>query len=356
MQSAEMVKIDNAALVKQCCEILRHEILPQQHDHIAELASYIVGVTTHQSLSDIIHAMIQGHVLVSDLSRALMKCQLFLLEQQMPAIFKQSPDKQLQALKEMIEHFNYISASIVQIGEQLWSDKVGVLKQDLKLEHQHRILDVSMQTWKHQKQIKLLNYYKGLPVQVMADIECVEAADQAVISVHSSKALGRVLAMQNNAFVLTPDTEDKVLIHLQVKHEQCDKVSFLVKTLSSMKKRKYFRLEPVETVAIQLYRNKKLVGKGQILDLSLNHMDIMMPIVKGIVFEVNEIVDICFPLQNKEVKGCAWVRHTRQTDQDVILCLELMPQAHLQRNLQQEVACLQRRIIQEIKEKFTIVQ
>jgi len=356
MQSDERVEIDNAALVKQCCEILRNEILPQHHEHVAELASYIVGVTTHRSLSEIIIAMIQAGALPSDLSRALMKCQLYMFEKQMPVIFKRPPDKQIRALKEIIEHFNYISSSIVQVGEELWSARVDALNHDLKIEHQQRILDVSMQTWKHQKKIKLLNYYKGLPVQVMADIECVEAADQAVVSVHSSKALGRILAMQNNAFVLTPDAQDEVLIHFQVKYEQCDKVSFFVKELSNIKKRQYFRLEPVETVAIQLYRNKKLVGRGKVLDLSLKHMDVSMPVARNIAFEANEIVDICFPLQKKEVQGCAWVRHIRQVEQEVILCLELMPQAHLQRNLQQEVAYLQRRIIQEIKEKFTIVQ
>jgi hypothetical protein len=355
MQSGEMVKINSAALVKRCCEILRHEIPSQQHNNVADLASYIAGVTIRHSLSELISGMIQTGVLPGDLSCALMKCQLFILEQKMPAIFKSAPDKQIQALKEIIEHFNYISSSIIQEGEQLWSARVDALHHDLKVEHQHRVLDVSMQIWKHQKQIKLLNYYKGLPVQVMADIACIEDADQPAIVVHSSKLLGRVLAMQNNEFVLTPDGEDEVLIHLQVRHEQPDKVSFLVKALSSMKKRKYFRLEPIEPVAIQLYRNKKLVGRGKVLDLSLKHMDISMPAAKNTSFEANEIVDICFPLQKQEVKGCAWVRHIRLTDQETILCLELMPQAHLQRNLQQEVAYLQRRIIQEIKEKFTVL-
>ncbi|MDQ6967585.1 MAG: hypothetical protein Q9M14_02745 [Mariprofundaceae bacterium] len=350
------MKIDHAALVKQCCEILRHEILPQQHDNVAELASYIVGVTTRHSLSELINDMIQGDVLPSDLTHALMKCQLLILEQQMPVIFKDSPDKQIQALKEMVEHFNYIASSIVQVGEKLWSNRVEALHHDLKVEQKKHILNVSMQIWRQQDKIKLLNYYKGLPVQVMADIECVEAVDQPMITVHSSAALGRVLAMQKNEFVLTPDSEDEVLIQLQVKREQGEKVSFLVKSLSTIKKRKYFRLEPIETMAIQLYRNKKTVGKGKVLDLSLKHMDISMPEVKDITFEVNEIVDICFLLQKKEVKGCAWVRHIRLHEQEVVLCLELMPQAHLQRNLQQEVASLQRGIIQEIKEKFTVVQ
>jgi len=355
MQSEGMIKVDSAALVKQCCEVLRHEILPQHHDNVAELASYIVGVSTRHSLSELIHAMIQADVQPSGLSRALMRCQLLILEQQMPMIFKSSPDKQIQALKEMVEHFNYISSSIVQIGEELWSARVQALNHDLEVEHQHRILDVSMQIWKHQKQIKLLNYYKGLPVQVLANIECVEAVDQPVITVHSSTSLGRVLAMQKNEFVLTPDAEGEAFIHLQVKHEQGEKVSFLVKALSTIKKRQYFRLEPIESMAIQLYRNKKIVGRGKVLDLSLKHMDISMPTVKDTVFEVNEIVDICFRLQKKEVKGCAWIRHVRLHNQEVILCLELMPQAHLQRSLQQEVAYLQRRIIQEIKEKFTVI-
>jgi len=356
MQSEDMVKVDSAALVKQCSEIFRHEILPHHHDNVAELASYIVGVTTRHSLSELINVMLQADVLPSDLSRALMRCQLLILEQQMPVIFKSSPETQIQALKEMVEHFNYVSSSIVQIGEELWSARVDALHYDLKVEHQHRILDVSMQIWKHQKQIKLLNYYKGLPVQVMADIECIEAVDQPIISVRSSKALGRVLAMQKNEFVLTPDGEDEILIHLQVKCEQSDKVSFLVKALSNIKKRQYFRLEPLEVMAIQLYRNKKIVGRGKVLDLSLRHMDVSMPVVKKTTFEINEIVDICFQLQKQEMKGCAWVRHVRLHDQEVILCLELIPQANLQRNLQQEVAYLQRRIIQEIKEKFTIIQ
>ncbi len=355
MQSEGMIKVDSAALVKQCCEVLRHEILPQHHDNVAELASYIVGVSTRHSLSELIHAMIQADVQPSDLSRALMRCQLLILEQQMPVIFKRSPEKQIQALKEMVEHFNYISSSIVQVGEELWSARVQALNHDLEVEHQHRILDVSMQIWKHKKQIKLLNYYKGLPVQVLANIECVEAVDQTVITVHSSTSLGRVLAMQKNEFVLTPDSEDEVLIHLQVKHEQCDKVSFFVKALSSIKKHQHFRLEPVEVMAIQLYRNKKLVGRGNVLDLSLQHMDISIAEGKYTAFKENEIVDICFQLQKQEVKGCAWVRHIHLQNKEVILCLELMPQAHLQRDLQQEVAYLQRKIIQEIKEKFTVI-
>jgi len=356
MQSGEKVEMDNAALVKQCCRILREELALPCHEYIAEFASYIVGVTTHRSLSELIIAMIQATALPSALSQALMRCQLLVFEQKMPMMISASPDKQLQLLKELLEHFNYINASIVQEGEKLWAEQVDALEHDLRREHQHRILDVSMQLWKYQQKIKLLNYYKGLPVQVMVDIDCIDAVEPAVIHVRSSPSLGRVLAMQGNAFVLAPDSEDKVLIHLQVQHEQHDKVSFVVKALSSIKKRKHFRLEPIEPVAIQLYRNKKVIGRGKVLDLSLKHMDIRIPAVQGVMFEVNEIVDICFPIQKKELKGCAWVRHIRQTEQEFILCLELMPQAHLQHHLQQEVAYLQRKIIQEIKEKFTIVQ
>jgi len=356
MQLGEMGHVDSAALVKQCCTILRNEALSQHHDYIAELAGYIVGVTVHHSLSGLIGGMLKAGVLASDLSCSLMKCQLCVFEQYVPVIFTMPADKKIKILKEMIEHFNYIGSSIVEEAEHIWAEQVDALQHDLDVEHQHRILDVSMQAWKHQKKVKLLNYYKGLPVQVLSDIESVEDGDQPVMTVRSSKALGRILAMQNNAFVLTPDIDDEVLIHLQVRHEQSDKVSFCVKALSNMKKRQHFRLEPVEKVSIQLYRNKKLVGKGEVLDLSLKHMDISMPMINDVSFEKNEIVDVCLLLQKQAVKGCAWVRYIRVVKQDVILCLELMPQAHLQHNLQQEVAYLQRKIIQEIKEKFTIVQ
>ena len=225
------MKSDSVTLVKQCCEILRHEIASQHHDYVAELASYIVGVATRHSLSELINTMIQSDVPPSDLSRALMRCQLLILEQQMPVISKHSPEKQIQALKALVEHFNYISSSIVQVGEQVWSERVEKLHHDLKVEKQHHVLDVVMEIWKHEKKIKLLNYYKGLPVQVVASIECIEMFDdQPIISVRSSKALGRILAMQKNEFVLTPDNEDEVLIHLQVRHEQGDKVSFIVNT------------------------------------------------------------------------------------------------------------------------------
>ena len=356
MQSEGMIKSDSAILVKKCCEILRHEIISQDDEYVADLASYIVGVTTHRLLSELIHGMIQGDVLPSHLSRALMRCQLLILEQEIPVLSKHSPEKQIQHLKTMIEHFNYISLSIVQVGEEVWSDHVDTLQHDLQVEKQQHLLDVVMRIWKYENKIKLLNYYKGLPVQVMANIESIEMLDdRPIISVRKSTALERVLAVQKNQFVLTPDSEDAVLIHLQLRYEQVDKVVFIVNTLSNMKKRKHFRLEPVETVAIRLYRNKKVAGSGKVLDFSLKHLDISMPIGHGLTFEVNEIVDVCFQLQNKEMKGGAWVRHICPRDQEVILCLELMPQAHLQRNLQQEVAVLQRRIIQEIKEKFTVL-
>jgi len=356
MQSDKRVETDSAALVKQCCEILRNEILPPYHEHIAELASYIVSIKTRHSLSALIRIMIQAGILPCDLSHALMKCQLCILEQHIPVRGNMPPDKQLQYLKETIEHFNYIHSSIIEESEHFWAEQVGALQHNLDVEHQQHVLDVSLQAWKHQKKIKLLNYYKGLPVQAMSDIASLEIDTHPVITVHHSKALRRILAMQNNEFVLTPDIDDEVLIHLQVKHEQSAKISFFVTSLSSMKKRQHFRLEPLEPIGIQLYRNKKPLGQGQVLDLSLKHLDISMPKVNDIAFEKGEIVDICLPLQKQDVKGCAWVRHIRHTEQDIILCLEVMPQAHLQRHLQQEVAYLQRRIIQEIKEKFTIVQ
>ncbi|MDX8404393.1 MAG: hypothetical protein R8K54_08310 [Mariprofundaceae bacterium] len=282
-----------------------------------------------------------------------MKCQLLIMEQKLPELLDLSTDEQVQRLKQMIEHFNYIETSIIEAGEGPEPTKVKEPEKGLKTEQQRRILVASLQQWQKDERIKLLNYYKGLPVQAISKVMNVTGGMKPIISVQTSNELERVLAISERQQVLAPDSEDAVYIDMEALSVTGDNITFYVKGISPIERRKYIRLEPPSSTSINLYRNKKSVGRGELLDFSLTHISLSMPYSDTHPFKENEIFDFQFQMEQSNINGSGWIRATRKNSDQLIICIEAMADAGLQRQLQQEAASIQRKIIQEIRRKFT---
>ncbi len=340
-------------LIQRCCAIFRHETQMHFNHHIADLAAYIILEQAQDSLNDILQPIIQTGALPHDLLRALTQCQLLVLQHQTPHNMDSSAEQQVQSFQDNIEHFHFIANSILSIGKQTWLTHIESKQNNFKAKHESRIIEAAIKDWQTAGKIKCLNYYKGLPVQAIVPIEHIHSAEKVFLSLKLSKDLTRVLAIADQHYVLAPGHNDMQLIELMVQHIGENSITFHVHTLSLLKKRQHFRLQPLQHMDIQLQHHKKSIAHGQILNFSLGHMDVILASQQGLELNPDEIIDIQFHIKATAINGSAWIRSIRQDKQQCFLCLELIPNAIMQRLLQQEIAYLQRTIIREIKEKFT---
>ncbi|MDX8388862.1 MAG: hypothetical protein R8M38_00080 [Mariprofundaceae bacterium] len=277
-----------------------------------------------------------------------------ILEYKLPTLLELPGNEQVQGLKKIIEHFNYIETTIIAVGEQLWLTEMNDVKEDRDAERQACVLATSLQQWQKDGKVKILNYYKGLPVQAISKVMDVTGGRKPAISVQATSELGRVLAISDKQRVLAPDSEDSVFINMVALNTQGDSITFYIKGVSRMERRKHLRLQPLSKTAINIYRNKVHVGCGEVLDLSLSHIALSMPSADSSTFEKSEIVDIQFILNQDSLEGAGWIRSSRKDHDSIFICIEFMPDAGIQRQLQKETAIIQRKIIQEIRKKFAI--
>jgi len=339
-------------LIQRCCAIFRLETKIHFNHHIADLAAYIILEESPDSLNMILQPIIQAGALPHDLLRALTQCQL-LVQQQTSQSMNHNPEQQVQSFQDTIEHFHFIARSILSIGKPTWLTHLKTKQHDLKAEHANRMIQAAVQHWQTAGKIKCLNYYKGLPVQAIVPIQQIHSAEKVLLSLPFTKDLARVLAIADEQYVLAPDQNDGQLIELMVHHLGKNNITFHIHSLSLLKKRQHFRLQPLQTMDIELQRNSKRIAHGRILDFSLGNMDVVISSEQCLQLKLDEIIDIQFPIKDTPIHGSAWIRNMRQDQQQCFLCLELIPNAIMQRLLQQEISYLQRTIIREIKEKFT---
>jgi len=345
----------NQQLVQKCCQALNESLKQHEAPHSLELATYIVLMRSHKTLPELISAIFSMGTTPSDLLSAVMRCQWLLLEAKLPELASLLPQKQMQGLKDTLEHFHYIETLVLEMGEQVWECKFAEAQKELADERESRIVATSLQQWHANNKIKLLNYYKGLPVQVLANVVSVTSGVNPMVVVALSSELRRVLAISEQKSALAPDVEDKHFLQMCVHHLSSDRVSFHLNGLAKIERRKQFRLQPLELTKVDVYQSKKVSGKGVVLDISLTHVSMAISPLHETSFKLGEMIDFSFKMEDSMVKGAAWIRFIRHNEEKVILCVELLPDASTQKILQQKTAVLQRKIIQEIKQKFTML-
>ncbi|MDX8395586.1 MAG: hypothetical protein R8K22_04140 [Mariprofundaceae bacterium] len=350
-----IINIRHQKLIQKCCDILSESLKSDQNIPLPDLAAHITTAHARHPLPEVITSIIKAEMPPSKILNALMQCQSMILEQKLPELLNLPSDEQIKELKCIFEHFNYIETSIIELGEEFWVTKNKKGQKNLETERESRILAISSQQWKAADTIKILNYYKGLPIQSInkiIDITVDPTEDlKRTITVQASGALERVLAISEKNCVLTPDSEDIVFIKMEVLNKTSGKATFYIKGLVPMERRNHLRLQPLSEVSINLYRNKTSVGCGKILDLSLSHIAATIPYPDTHPFKKDEIIDFHFQLDQDNIKGAGWARSVRQDRNCLIVCIEIMPDTTIQKQLQLEIATLQRKIIKEIRLK-----
>jgi len=340
-------------LIQRCCAIFQLETNIHFNHHIADLAAYIILEKSPASLHMILQSIIQAGAMPYDLLHALTQCQL-LVQQKKSQSMNQDPEQQVQSFQNTIEHFHFIASSILSIGKPIWLTDLKTKQHALKTEHANQTIQAALQHWQTTGKIKCLNYYKGLPVQSIVPIQQIHSAEKVLLSLPFTKDLARVLAISDEQYVLAADQNDSQLIELMVHHFDENSITFHIHTLSLLKKHQHFRLQPLQTMDIELQRNCNSIAHGRIFDFSLGNMDVISSSEQCLPLKTDEIIDIQFPIRDTPTHGSAWIRNIRQEQHQCFLCLELIPNAIMQRLLQQEISYLQRTIIREIKEKFTL--
>jgi len=340
-------------LIQQCADIF-HQSIPDIHDqNIPILAAYIVLGHAQSSVEKALDALIKQNVSIHTLLHALMQSQMLLLESRLSNMVKKPLASDIQALKSYIDHVHYMATNMFLIDEKNrleHSDKEGA-----ETSEDMRIFKDSLPLWQKEEKIKCINFYKGLPVQCMANIDGIIESEDSFISLSLNHDLLRVLIMTNNSYILVPSASDEDMLRLQVHVIGHRTVTLTTKRMSTFKKRKKLRLQPLEPMQVRISHHMKNIGKADVLDFSLTHFNMKMDSDACQSLHIDDIVDIQIPFQDKLTQAAAWIRFMRQDKQYHVLCVEFQTNGEVQRLLQNEVSISQRKIIQEIKEKCALL-
>jgi len=344
------------ALIQRCHKILVNALSPDRDSGISALAAYIVQMDSKQSLSPVILTVLKEGVSPGNLFRALLKCQWIVLEQRLSTLKDLSPQDQVSGLKQTMEHFNYIEEAIVEGGEQVWATQLDETKRALDVERQAHALTVSMNHWKVSEKIKILNYYKGMPVQVVAKILDIHRdPGKEMITVRLTDELGRVIAVApDEDSALSPCKDKGSFFKLSVFRVGREEIIFSISGISTHREGTYreVRVQPVKERKIELYRNKHLVAAGQLHDMSITGIGIQMPDSIQLPCSKGDIVDFRIKTEDKTIQGSGWMRSFRNDSDMTLIGIEVRPEAAVQRFLQEDVSRIQRRIIHELKQKY----
>jgi len=344
------------ALTQKCCEALKNSLKSDKANGLPDLAEYIVSSTVRRPLPEVLKTIINDSISPKNLLDAVIKSQWLVLEHKLPEIMQLPPADQTLRLKETIDRFNHISEAVLEFREQQLLEEIEEKNKAIAAEREARVMTTVVQQWQKAGEIKFLNYYKGLPVNSTVNIIEKTEERHPSITVQSSDDLRKVLAIspdaEKNRSALTPASDDLFLINMDVIETTRENVTFRANNLMPVEKRYHLRLQPLKDISIQLFRNKISAGTGRIIDLSTGGLSISMPVPEKQAFQKDEIVSFTFRLGNDDLKGSGWIRAIFKRQEHLHFGLEVMPNAGLQRRLQQEISSIQRTLIQEVRKKF----
>jgi len=350
-----MLKTFDQRLIQQCCHIFQEHLGEIDDKDIPNIASYMVIGKSPVTLDHILSQWVKNERSLEQLLQTINACQNTVIQAYIPKWFQQdTPPYQHMSLH--LERFHHISMTLVSTYKQAFEqqEKIDTLSPSQKLEQ--AILSSFNTQWQQQEKLTCLNYYKGLPVQCSTTIKKIHKHDHDdYITVSLSRALLRVLAVTEQTSILIFNQEHQKLIQLDTHHITQNDVTFTTNNMSLLQKRQQLRLQPTSPMEAIILQHKKIIGGGEIIDLSIKHIHIRMASHLCQHFRLKNMVDIQIQLSEHFVKGSAWIRSMRPNPPHHILQLEFLPSAKVQRHLQTEVAALQRKIIQQIKEKFAAV-
>jgi len=346
------------ALIQQCHKILVDSLGQNGGTGLPALAAYIVQTDSKQSLPPMIENILKDGVSPGNLFRALLKCQWIVLEHRLSTMKDLSPKDQVSGLKQTMEHFNYIEEAIVEGGEQISATQLDEAKKALDIEQQAHALAVTVHRWKESGKVRILNYYKGMPVQAVAMILDIQGkAGEEMITVRFTDEAGRVIAVAlEESSVLSPSMDKGNFVKLSVFRVSSEEIIFNVSGFSTRREGLYreVRVQPVKTRDTELYKNGQLVVSGQLHDMSLTGIGVQFPDSKRLPCSEGETLDFRIKFEDRNLQGSGWVRSLRKHDDMMFVGIEIRQEASVQKLLQEEVSMVQRRIIHELKHKYLL--
>jgi len=344
------------ALIQQCHKILVDSLGQNGGSGLSALAAYIVQADSKQSLPPVIANILKDGVLPGNLFRALLKCQWVVLEHRLSTLKDLSPKDQVSGLKQTMEHFNYIEEAIIEGGEKISATQLDEAKRALDIEQQAHALTVSMNHWKASEKIKILNYYKGMPVQAVAKILNIQGKPgEEMITVCFADEVSRVIAVApEEDSVLSPCMGKGNFVKLSLFRVGREEIIFNVSGICTRREGTFqeVRVQPVKARDTELYRHEQLIASGQLHDLSLTGIGVQFPDSERSPCSEGETLDFRIKFEDRILQGSGWVRSLRKHNDMMFMGIEIRPEASVQKLLQEEVSMIQRSIIYELKHKY----
>jgi len=348
-----MIEPFNQHLIQQCSDIFHQDMPTIQNQNIPDLAAYIVLGHGKNTVEKILDELMRQDVSIHTLLHALIASQLVLLESPLSMMIKKPHESDVQALKSYVEHIHYIATTMFFIDEK--NRRKNAKTKEINISQNMQTFNDSLRLWRKEDKIKCINYYKGLPIQCVANIDTITESEDSFISLTLSHDLLRVLTMTQETSVLLQSSSEGVMLQLNVHILGHRTVTLTSKNLVILKRREQLRLQPLETIEILILQHKKAVGSAKVLDFSITHLNVKLSSHHCQNLHADELVDIHTTLQGEVIHATAWIRSIRQDESHHILCLKLLPNAQIQHFLQSEFSTLQRKIIQEIKAKCALL-
>jgi len=344
-------------LIHQCHKTLVDVLSPNDDPELLSLATCLVREGSEESLTISVENILRNGESPGFLLQALLKYQSVVLAHHLSQLRDLSPGDEVRGLGRMIKHFNHVEALIIDSGERVWAGLSDRTRTALVIKRQKLAMDMQI-PWQVSEKIKIVNYYKGMPVQTSAKILDMQGEPgEEMVTVPFTNELGRVIAVsseENSA--MSPGVDKNRGFRLTLSRVECDEIVFSVTAVSACWEGMYqgARIHPVERVGAELLQRKECLASGHLHDMSFSGIGILLPGSADLSScKQGTIVEFNIRYSSETIRGSGWLRSLRKHNDMILAGIEVSPEASVQRFLQKEVSTIQRVIIREIKEIYS---
>jgi len=352
-------------LYEEILTVLQASLNCEKDRVLESLAAHICDEAVDMPLNVLLQTIFHHGVSVADLLSVLLNCESVRMQRLFAGHSVQPVSVQYNNLKDVIDHFNTIQDAVLKEGkgyllqsepkvsssagsEGLHLDRLEVDEVDEAVRHQ--ILEESLKQWRSRKQIKVYNFFQGVPVYATADILTVE---EDRLEVLPSADLIKVFASHpqgNSAYAICADDQDQVRVTVASVsgHRVQLKLEEVAQSLLNCRKNLGVRMHL--DVDVELYVRNKKISDVLLRDISFAGLGLTLINMRDEPCRTGEVVECRFTLSGKRIVAHGWVRWVVVSGEEVRLGMELRPHLGVQQALQKEVFQIQRKIIVQLND------
>ena len=347
-------------------------VLGSDHQHeMVELAKYICKENTTASLPDLLRTLFRHGYGVAQILAALLQSESVRMQTLFSGHAAMPLHTQFKDMKQILQGFNDIQNAVIEVGESYLaesdarniqgsaasaerpgeriSDHSGISEAELKAIKERALL-ASMTEWKKSKKIHIYNIFRGISVNVRAD---VRAISENALSIVLNKDVGKVFAshpQKNIAYLECSNGDEQIEVSLGDVSQGEVTLTLGDVSRSYLGRRDHLEVRLSEVVPVEFWRKYRKVAVGTLVDTSVSGLGFVLKESDKMPCSTGDELECRFKLANREIRAVGWIRWMRTHEGSARVGIELRKDKVVQEVLQREIVRVQREIIVAMNE------